>query len=254
MIDTHAHLDFSEFDPDRAAVFAAMAAVGVTGAIIPGVSPRHWDKQVAVAAEFDCYFALGIHPWHCPPALEPAMSELEALVNRHLGNKRLVAIGECGLDKRHSQPWPLQVAYVQAQLDLAKRTDLPLILHVVKAHGEMLALLKASRPARGGVVHAFSAGPEVAHEYIKLGFKLGVGGLVVNPNAKKLHKTLAEMPLSAFVLETDSPAMTPITSAVSRNDPTNLVQFVDEIAQIRKKTNVLISEQLQVNARQLFDL
>ena len=115
-------------------------------------------------------------------------------------------------------------------------------------------MLKKISIPRGGVIHAFSGSPEIALEYIKLGYKLGIGGLIMNPNAKKLLKTVCELPLENFLLETDSPSMAPINVTEKRNQPANAALFIDKIANLQKKSSVLISEHLMLNAMQLFDL
>ncbi|QYJ79681.1 TatD family hydrolase [Shewanella acanthi] len=254
MLDTHAHIDFPEFDADRDQVVERMQQVGITNLIIPGVSPAHWAKQLAVAAQYQHYFALGIHPWFIPKECKKALTDLREQVELAKGNHRFVAIGECGLDKRHSENWDRQVAVFESQLILAKEVNLPVIVHSVKAHTEIIALLKRHNLSRGGVIHAFSGSPETAQEYLKLGFKLGIGGLIMNPNAKKLLKTIAELPLNSFLLETDSPSMTPINVAETRNQPANAVLFLDKMATLQKKSSVLISEHLVLNAVQLFNL
>lgn len=254
MIDTHAHLDFAEFDLDRDEVVLRMRRAGIDNLIIPGVSPEHWQKQLAVAEQYQTYFALGIHPWFCPEDVDAAIQALTFQVSALLDCPRFVAIGECGLDKLYGRTWPQQLVILEAQLILAQKHDLPVILHSVKAHAEVLMCLKRHKLARGGVIHGFSGSTEIALAYIQLGFKLGIGGLIMNPNAKKLLKTVAELPLENFLLETDSPAMTPINVTEKRNQPANLVLFIDKIATLQKKSSVLISEHLMSNAVQLFDL
>ncbi|MCL1088287.1 TatD family hydrolase [Shewanella profunda] len=254
MLDTHAHLDFAEFDADRSDVVLKMHQAGITNLIIPGVSPSHWQKQLAVAQQYEAYFALGIHPWFCPQDVEAAIQALTSQISVLLECSRFVAIGECGLDKLYSATWPQQRACFEAQLRLAKTVNLPVIIHSVKAHSEVLSCLKKYQLPRGGVIHAFSGSPEIALEYIKLGYKLGIGGLIMNPNAKKLIKTVCELPLENFLLETDSPSMPPINVTEKRNQPANAVLFIDKIANLQKKSSVLISEHLMLNAMQLFDL
>ncbi|MGL4900346.1 MAG: TatD family hydrolase [Shewanella sp.] len=254
MLDTHAHLDFPEFDADRDAVFLRMREAGIDNLIIPGVSPAHWHKQLALAQQYHAYYALGIHPWFCPEDLNLGMSALTALVNEHLLCPQLVAVGECGLDKRYRASWPQQLALFEAQLELAQAVDLPVIVHCVQAHGAVLACLKTYSLAKGGVIHGFSGGPELAWSYIQRGFKLGIGGLIMDPHAKKLHQTVSEIPLEHLLLETDSPGMTPKNVSEKRNEPANAAFFVQQIAHLQKKSCVLISEQLQLNASQLFEL
>ncbi|EGM71208.1 TatD family hydrolase [Shewanella sp. HN-41] len=254
MLDTHAHLDFPEFDADREQVVQRMQQAGISNLIIPGVSPSHWQKQLAVAQQYQAYFALGIHPWFCPEDVDAGILALTSKVTSLLECPRFVAIGECGLDALYPSTWPQQLAFFEAQLALAKSVNLPVIVHSVKTHSEVLACLKKHQLPRGGVIHAFSGSVEIAQEYIKLGFKLGIGGLIMNSNAKKLLKTVAELSLENFLLETDSPAMTPINVTEKRNQPANAALFIDKIATLQKKSSVLISEHLMLNAVQLFDL
>ena len=254
MLANHAPLDFSEFDADRDDVVQRMRQVGIDNLIIPGVSPEHWPKQLLIAKQYQSYFALGIHPWFCPENVDETISALTLLVSQLRECPRFVAIGECGLDKLYPDNWSQQLLFFEAQLALAHDVNLPVIIHAVKAHQGILSYLKRHKLPRGGVIHAFSGSSDIALEYTKLGFKLGIGGLIMNPNAKKLLKTVSELPLESFLLETDSPAMTPLNVTEKRNQPANAVLFIDKIATLQKKSSVLISEHLVSNAMQLFDL
>jgi len=117
MIDTHAHLDMSEFDNDRAQLFDAMHHHGISSAILPGVSVDQWQKQILIAQQFNCYFSLGIHPWYVPDDIDAAIITLEATIQQYSKNRRLVAVGECGLDKLHH--WSdKQLLLLEKQLSL----------------------------------------------------------------------------------------------------------------------------------------
>lgn len=253
MIDTHAHLDMSAFDGDREQLFEAMHRSGITSVILPGVSVDQWQKQIQIAQQFDCFFSLGIHPWYVPESIDAAIIKLDAILQQHSKNKRLVAVGECGLDKLHH--WSdKQLLLLDKQLALAKAYQLPVILHAVKAHQELLTMLAHFRLPKGGVVHGFYGNSDIAKRYISLGFKLGVGGLILNPSAKKLRETVVNLPLEHFLLETDSPSMAPFDHPQSRNTPLILPRVVSEIAFLKEKSTVCILEQLNSNALQLFDL
>ncbi|MEH6463163.1 MAG: TatD family hydrolase [Shewanella psychromarinicola] len=253
MIDTHAHLDMSAFDGDREQLFEAMHRSGITSVILPGVSVDQWQKQIQIAQQFDCFFSLGIHPWYVPENIDAAIIKLDAILQQHSKNKRLVAVGECGLDKLHH--WSdKQLLLLDKQLALAKAYQLPVILHAVKAHQELLTMLAHFRLPKGGVVHGFYGNSDIAKRYISLGFKLGVGGLILNPSAKKLRETVVNLPLEHFLLETDSPSMAPFDHPQSRNTPLILPRVVSEIAFLKEKSTVCILEQLNSNALQLFDL
>ncbi|AZG72488.1 TatD family hydrolase [Shewanella livingstonensis] len=253
MIDTHAHLDMSEFDNDRTQVFDAMHQNGITSAILPGVSVDQWQKQIEIAQQFDCYFSLGIHPWFVPEDIDAAIIKLSGMLQQHSNNKRLVAVGECGLDKLHY--WSdKQLLLLEKQLSLAQAYQLPVILHAVKAHQQLLTMLACFKLTKGGVVHGFYGNTDIAKRYISLGFKLGIGALILNPSAKKLRETVVNLPLEHFLIETDSPSMPPFDHPQSRNTPLILPRVVSEIAFLKKKSTVCILEQLNKNALQLFEL
>lgn len=254
IVDSHAHLDFAEFDDDRAELFAAMHAANIRLCLIPGVSPAHWDKQLDVAAQFDCPFSLGIHPWWANSQWQPQMAELRSRLYGLAGEQRLVAIGECGLDKHKNENWQWQMPLLEAQLALAAELELPLILHCVKAHNELLALLARYKLPRSGVIHGFYGSVEIAKRYIELGYRLGIGGLLLNNDAIKLHKVVAQLPIESFICETDSPAMAPKNSVSRRNSPLIIGQIITKMAHLQKKSNVLISERLLANVTQLFEL
>lgn len=254
IIDSHAHLDDPQFDHDREYLFSEMASIGIEMAIIPGISPPFWPKQLEVAKQYACPYALGLHPWFCGDSLTSDIEQLKALLALKGNDPQLVAIGECGLDKIKKANWAQQELALEQQLIIAKLLNLPVILHVVKAHNEMLTILKRHALPKAGVIHGFYGSIEVANEYIKLGYKLGLGGLILNSNAKKLKQCVSQLPLNAFIIETDSPAMVPQNSADLRNTPLILQRIIYEIANLQKKSSVLISEHAFRNTVQLFDL
>ncbi|WP_025819342.1 TatD family hydrolase [Shewanella marina] len=254
LFDTHAHLDFTEFDIDRAELLLQMQQHGISGCLLPAVSPRHWLKQLAVAKQYQQYFALGIHPWFCPDDLSQALAALTEICQLERDNRYFIAIGEAGLDKLSQTNYQLQLQYLTAQIVLAKQLQLPIILHCVRAHADMIAILTEANLPQAGVIHGFSGSIEVARQYIKLGFKLGIGGLVCEANAKKLRHCVQELPLTSFVMETDSPAMTPKQLGYDRNTPMTLVTVIDEIAQLRQETVLAVSRQLMKNCRMLFSI
>jgi TatD DNase family protein len=254
LIDSHAHLDFAEFDHDRAELFQKMKEQGITQVVIPGVSEDKWLNQLDIANTYNCPFALGVHPWFCHSMTEQTLPNLRQLLLSLHQQQKLVAIGECGLDRLHKSNFTTQLSVFRAHISLAQEFDLPLIIHCVKCHEEMLQLLKIANNAKKGVIHGFYGGPELAMRYVNLGYKLGIGGLLLNDNAKKLQQTVAQLPLSSFVLETDSPAMKPLSSENDRNTPLILPLLLKKMASLQKKTSVLISEQLYLNVTQLFDL
>lgn len=221
--DSHCHLDDPRFADDLPAVAARAAAAGVTSALVPGVDPRSLTEPLPTLPGMTLYRAGGLHPAFSHPP--EALSLLEAALARN----ELVAIGECGLDKRFRKPDDL--AIFRAQLDLAAAYDLPVVLHVVHAHEEVLAALKA-RPVRG-IAHAFAGPWPLAKRYLDLGIVLGIGGIGTWPTAKRLHETIRECPADGFVLETDAPDLSPSWLRGERNEPAQLVGIADAVAALR---------------------
>lgn len=252
LIDTHAHLDFPEFDRDREQLLNDMRGRGIRGALVPAIGPENWHTVIRVAEQYKLYFALGIHPWWMQEdKRKQQMAELERLIESHRQDKHLVAIGETGLDALKGPALDVQLGFVEQHMELAHRFDLPLILHCVKSVEPLLMLLERT-PDQRGVVHGFSGSLELAQRFSTKGMKIGVGGLLLNPNAKKLRHCVANIAVESLVVETDSPAMAP--RGIDRNTPMTLLPVVEEIARLRQCCVVSLKEQLAANAAQLFEL
>ena len=254
MIDSHAHMDFPEFDQDRDELFEKMHQNGISNVLIPGVSPEHWKKQLSIASKYDSPYALGVHPWYVTEDYATQIARLKRLVNQNKAHKKLVAIGECGLDKIKSVNWEFQLLGFEAQVQLAVEHQLPIIIHSVRAHPHVLAILQKYKPERGGIIHAFYGSIEVAKQFIALGFKLGIGGLLLNDNASKLQVTVKKLPINAMVVETDSPSMLPKNSDENRNTPLLINEIVTKIADLHAKPAVLVCEQLMGSYCQVVDI
>ena len=222
-LDSHCHLDDPRFAADLPAIAARAAAAGVTAAIVPGVTPQSLDQPLPVVPGMTLYRAGGLHPAfsHPPDALDR--------LTKALSQGELVAIGECGLDKRFRQPDDME--HFHAQLDLAVRYDLPVILHVVHMHEEVLAAL-AQRPIRG-VVHAFAGPWPLAKRYLDRGILLGIGGIATWPTAKRLHETIRECPAAGMMMETDAPDLSPSWLQGQRNEPAELAGIAAAVAALR---------------------
>jgi TatD DNase family protein len=256
LIDTHCHLDFADFDADRSALLAAMAAKGVIAAIVPGVSANHWQNVLALAAAHpNIYPALGIHPCFIDQSQPDDLNRLEALIDKQ--QKKLVAIGECGLDfvvAQTDEQRQLQLVYFNAQLVLAKQFKLPVIIHHRKSHDIILRQLRAHKLPKGGVVHAFSGSYQQAKQYLDLGFKLGVGGTVTYERAIKTRDVIAKVPLAGLVLETDAPDMPIYGRQGARNSPEFINEIFTVLTQLRDEPASDIEAQLLNNTREVFGL
>lgn len=252
LIDSHCHFDFEAFDADREAVWRDCRARGLTGLIVPGTDPVQWQRARDLSHSRDgIWFSVGLHPWWLGCA---AGQDWEAPLAALLQDPKCVALGECGLDKLIDTPMAEQERLLTRQLELAREWDKPAILHCVKAHNPLIRLLKQHPLPRGGVVHAFTGSTEIAETYWKMGFRLGVGGSITYPRARKTRAAVAVLPEQALLLETDAPDMPLAGRQGERNSPQYLEVIARELADLRQVSVEQISRQTSVNARQLFGL
>lgn len=251
LTDTHVHLDQSEYAADLPQVLARSRASGVTRWIVPAIASAQWAALPELHRQHSgLYYALGLHPWFLLAEEETALVQLERwLASSPPG---LVAIGECGLDARIEVPMDLQLRFLEAQLELARAFNLPLILHSRGTHNELIALLSRHRPPAGGVIHAFSGSSQQAEQYWKLGFYLGVGGAITYERAGKTRRAVAAMPVEALLLETDGPTMPLSGYQGQRNEPCRVAEVLAELAQLRGKTAPLLAGKLEQNVERLF--
>jgi TatD DNase family protein len=230
LIDTHCHLDASEFDADRDAVHAAALAAGVERIVVPAVAVDGFRKAKTVVERYTgCVAAYGIHPLYVMQA-----KEADLLVLRDwLEKENPVAVGEIGLDGYVADIDPArQEFFFVEQLKLAREFDLPVLLHVRRAVDQILKHLRRIR-VRGGIAHAFNGSRQQADEFIKLGFKLGFGGAMTFSGSTRIRALAAELPLDAIVLETDAPDIPPAWLNGGRNAPGELAHIAGVLAELR---------------------
>ncbi len=215
-IDTHCHLDAPEFAADRSAVRAQAAAQDVALCVIPAVEVKSLAQARACAHEGGDAYALGIHPLYVPQAQDQDLAALDAALERWADDPRLVAVGEIGLDyfvpalcepAMRDRQW----AFYTAQLRLARKHQLPVILHVRRSADKLLKGLRSIGGGRSwqGIAHAFNGSAQQAQAFLDLGFKLGFGGAVTFERALQLRHLAQTLPLEALVLETDAPDIPP---------------------------------------------
>lgn len=254
LIDSHCHFDFEDFAGDRDQVWRDCLEVGVQQLVIPGVSISQWQPlQELAATQRGWHAAIGVHPWWVAE-LSGSPDGLTELIVEHASRQGCVAVGECGLDAGIDTDLELQLAVFRAQALAARELELPLIVHSHKTHSQVLALLKELRPPRGGVLHAFSGSEEIAREYWKLGFYLGVGGTITYERAAKTRRTVTAMPLEALVLESDAPDMPLAGRQGQRNSPAYLPLIAEALAGLRDVPVEDIAQQTSGNTKQLFAL
>jgi len=254
LIDTHTHLDFEPFDADRAEVLAGCARAGVERILVLGVHQANWDRVWQMAQDEPAvYAALGLHPVFLQDHRAEHLDALREWLQRLQGQDKLCAIGEIGLDYYIQDPdTDRQQALLEAQLELAAEFELPVLLHVRRAHARMIATLKRHKLKRAGIAHAFSGSWEEAREYMKLGYKLGLGGAGTWPQAHRMHRVLQQLPLESIVLETDAPDITPHSHAGERNSPEFLPDICRELAALRGIGPEELAEASYRNSCELF--
>ena len=245
LIDTHTHFDVEDFDHDRVQLAGQATAQGVQALILIGYVARYFDRLTSIHHQLNelpnsplSLLAPGLHPFYIQQHQDEHLIQLDQLLHA----EACVAVGEIGLDtftKEMKQPavYQRQKDFFSQQLEIAKAHDLPVLLHIRRAHADSLAILKQHHFKRGGIAHAFGGGIEEAKAFIKLGFKLGINGLVTDPNAKRLRSVVQAVGAEHLVLETDCPDMTPICCRVAgeahtRNTPVNLPAVLDELVQL----------------------
>jgi TatD DNase family protein len=254
LIDTHTHLDFESFDQDRDAVLHSSLALGVERMVVLGVYQRNWQRLWDLTLQQPAlYAAFGLHPVYIDEHRPEHLTELADWLSRLQGHPQLCAVGEIGLDYYvETLDRQRQQQYFDAQLQLAADFNLPVLLHVRRSHADVIATLKRFRLKRCGVIHAFAGSREEAREYIKLGFKLGLGGAATWPQALRMHRVIAELPLQSVVLETDSPDMAPAMFPGQRNSPEHLPAICNALADLLATTPEQLAEASTANARELF--
>lgn len=243
-IDTHAHLDAPELAHDVDAVREQARAQGVVHCVLPAVERSNWDSVRLLAHRHGDSYALGIHPLYTGRAQDEDLELLAHTLQQHRADPRLVAVGEIGLD--YFVPGldaERQQRFYRAQLALARRFDMPVILHVRRSADQLLKALRQVQ-VRGGIAHAFNGSLQQAQAFVALGFKLGFGGAVTYDRALQLRRLAAELPLGSLVMETDSPDIPPhwLYTTVAeraegqpqgRNTPAELPRIAQVVADLR---------------------
>ncbi|CAK9883960.1 MAG: putative metal-dependent hydrolase YjjV [Candidatus Erwinia impunctatus] len=252
-IDTHCHLTAPPFSGDETQTLAAAAAAGVKKIIAVSVDVRDACRVIDLAREYPViYPALGVHPM----ASETGTEHI-ALLENHLQQQRdrVVAIGEIGLDTFISSPaFDLQLPVFLAQLALAKKYDLPVILHSRRTHDQLIKYLRRYRLPRRGVIHGFSGSEQQALAFIREGYALGVGGTITWPRAMKTRRVFARVPLHALLLESDAPYMPLQGYQGQANRPERIQQTWQCLCELRPESPQTIAEALLENSHRYFNL
>ncbi len=249
MIDTHAHLDFPQFEGDLDETVQRASEAGVTRIINIGTTIEASRRVVEIAERFDsCYAAVGVHPHNAKDVDEGAIGELEKL-GRH---EKVVAVGEIGLDfYRNLSPKDTQERAFNMLLDLADSLNLPVIIHARDATSQCLKILSGRKGLRG-VMHCFSSSPANAQKAIDMGMLVSCCGQITFPNAQKLREKFTQIPPEKFMLETDCPFLAPQQYRGQRNEPAYLPVIAEAYAEIFGIPMEKLVEVTTRNAEELF--
>ena len=253
IIDTHAHYDDEAFNEDRDGLLSSFPSQGIEMVVNIGASIQTTKNTLELMKKYPfVYGAIGVHP-----------SETEELEEHHMdwlreaaGQPKVVAIGEIGLDYYWNEPErEIQKHWFIRQLNLARETRLPVVIHSRDAAKDTLDIIKEQKAGdMGGVIHCFSYGVELAREYLNMGFYLGIGGVVTFKNAKKLKEVVEYMPMERMVLETDCPYLSPEPFRGKRNSSLNLPYVVKAVSKIKNISEEEIISITRDNARAMYHI
>jgi TatD DNase family protein len=241
LIDTHCHLDLEPLSRDLPAVISDAHSAGVTHFVVPGVHPEGWERMSRIAREHGSAFpAFGIHPMCAEQSDDCTLSKLAAM------SSHSVAIGEIGLDPSYAVPMESQERAFRDQVRLAVSLGLPVLIHCRRAFQQTLQVLQEEGARHvGGIMHAFSGSPEMAREFIRMGFAISISGMVTRNNSVRLPKLVSKLPLEELVLETDAPDLTPQRYRGQSNQPAYLMETLQAVARIKRVEAVIAAKSLR---------
>ena len=253
IFDTHAHYDDEAFDNDREDLIRSLPESGIGRVVNIAASPESIEECLDLAHRFPyVYCALGIHPEHCAEMDEALLEE----IRKKLRDEKAVAVGEIGLDYY----WPeldreIQKHWFARQLQLAAEVDLPVVIHSREAAADTMRIMKENHAEKvGGVVHCYSYSVELAREFVKMGFYIGIGGVLTFKNARKLVEVAREIPLERLLLETDCPYLAPVPYRGKRNCSLYLPHVVAKLAELKGITQEEVIRVTEHNAETMYRL
>lgn len=252
IFESHAHYDSRKFDEDREELLNSMQENGVGTIINAGATWKSVTTGLELANQYPfVYAALGLHPDEVGELNEERFEILEAECQK----EKVVAVGEIGLDYYwDNESHDIQKKWFIRQLELARELDLPVIIHSRDAAEDTLKIMKEHAQGMRGVIHCFSYSKEMAEEYVKLGFYIGVGGVVTFKNGKKLKEVVEAIPIERILLETDSPYLAPEPHRGKRNSSLYLPHIAQMIADLKGLTYDEVVAQTEKNGKELFNI
>lgn len=250
LFDTHTHLSDDDYDIDRDGLIAALESEGVDGVIDVAYDIQSARRCVELARYDNVWAAVGVHPHSAKDYTDETENELEQM----LKNKKVVALGEIGLDYHYDfSERDIQRDVFARQLALARRNDAKLIIHTREATADTLNILKAYKDYRG-IIHCCGESVETAKILLDMGFHIAFGGAVTFKNASRILETAAYIPTDRLLIETDCPYMTPVPYRGKRNEPKWVRLVAEKLAEVRGVTYAELVEQTRNNTRDLFGI
>lgn len=250
IFESHAHYDDEQFKEDREALLNSMQENGIGTIINVGATFQSCKEVVQLAQEYPfIYASVGVHPDEVGILDEEKFAYLKTQCQK----EKVVAVGEIGLDYYwDNEAHEIQKKWFQRQLELARELVLPVIIHSRDAAADTLEMMQQYAKGLRGVIHCFSYSKEMAKEYVKMGFYIGVGGVVTFKNSKKLKEIVTELPLEKILLETDSPYLAPVPNRGKRNSSLNIPYIAQEIADLKGISYEEVVACTEKNGRDLF--
>ena len=251
IFDSHCHLNDENLYPRIDEVIEAAKKTGVKKFLVVGYDKASSLLAVDIANRYEeCYAAVGFHPTEIEGVTEEDYQEVVSL----LSNKKVVAIGEIGLDYHWPEPGKeVQQKWFRRQLELAREIGLPVVIHSRDAANDTMAILEEEEAGEiGGVMHCYSYTKELAERVLRMGLYIGVGGVLTFKNARKLVETVEATPLDRIVIETDSPYLAPEPNRGKRNNSANLRYVVAKLAEIKGITPEEAAEATYENAMRMY--
>ena len=230
IFDTHAHYDDEAFDEDRQELLAQLPRLGIGRVVNMGSDLAGCRGTIALTEAWDyIYGAIGVHPSDCGEMTEEDLEWLRQECRR----EKIVAVGEIGLDYYWPEPdHEIQKKWFRRQLGLARELGLPVVIHSREAAQDTYEIMREENAGEiGGVVHCFSYSPEMAERFVRMGFYIGIGGVLTFKNARKIREVAERIPLSRIVLETDCPYLAPVPHRGKRNNSSYLRYVVPALAE-----------------------
>lgn len=260
-IDTHAHLNFKAFNKDLEEIIDRAKKSGIGKIIIPGAKIDSSKKAVEISHNYEsCFAAVGIHPHHTDEFVKLGKSEVEEVLKEFIAQKKVVAMGEIGLDYHEYKGYPLitsenkkqQQELLLTQIEIAQEYNLPIIFHCRDAYDDQLDIIKDLKI--NGVFHCFGGEKKHLQKVFDLGFYIGFDGNITYIENKDLQDLVKYAPIDRILLETDSPYLTPLPYRGQRNEPIYLTYIASFVAQIHKISKEKVAEITTQNALKLFAL